>query len=74
MFSIDGKPNCAMRLEKDDDFGTRKPRWRYYRDAGNWSIRFKKEDGKYYENKLSLETRRCFFSCNLMIPNLLSIE
>ena len=46
MFSIDGKPNCAMRLEKDDDFGTRKPRWRYYRDAGNWSIRFKKEDGK----------------------------
>ena len=46
MLILNGKPNCAMRLQKSEYWVGKNSRWEYYRHAGDWGICFKEVDGK----------------------------
>jgi hypothetical protein len=47
MMMQDGKKGCAMILQRNDDYGTRRPEWEYWRDGGEWGIHIREENGKF---------------------------
>jgi hypothetical protein len=46
MMMNNGKKGCAMILQKNDDYETRRPEWEYWRDGGQWGIHIREENGK----------------------------